>query len=90
MLAKRLGAAPGSTAVLELEGSAPFAFRVSDTGRGERLSEEPEEPDVRLRMDRESFIRLAGGRREPEPGSVRIEGDADLGQRIVDALATTP
>ena len=43
-----------------------------------------------LRMDRESFIRLAGGRCEPEPGTVDVTGDQVLGERIVDALATTP
>ena len=40
-------------------------------------------------MDRESFVCLAGGRR-PAPGAVRIEGDEALGQRVVDAMATTP
>jgi len=73
-----------------MEGSAPFAYTVNDAGRGERLSDVPGEPTVRLRMDREAFIRLAGGRCEPEPGTVEVEGDRDLGQRLLDALATTP
>lgn len=90
VLAKRLGAPAGTTAVLEMEGSAPFAYAVNDAGRGERLSGVPGEPTVRLRMDREAFIRLAGGRCEPEPGTVEVEGDQDLGQRLLDALATTP
>ena len=90
VLAKRLGAPAGTTAVLEMEGSAPFAYAVNDAGRGERLSDVPAEPTVRLRMDREAFIRLAGGRCEPEPGTVEVEGDQDLGQRLLDALATTP
>jgi hypothetical protein len=41
-------------------------------------------------MDREAFIRLAGGRCDPEPGTVQVEGDQALGQRLLDALATTP
>lgn len=90
VLAKRAGAAPGTTAVLELDGSAPFAFAVNDAGRGERLASPPAEPTVTLRMERESFIRLAGGRCAPESGTVVVEGDADLGQRILDAMATTP
>ncbi|GAB6987118.1 maleylpyruvate isomerase family mycothiol-dependent enzyme [Nocardioides pyridinolyticus] len=90
VLAKRLGAPAGTTAVLEMEGSAPFAYAVDDAGRGERLSDVPGEPTVRLRMDREAFIRLAGGRCDPEPGTVEVEGDRDLGQRLLDALATTP
>jgi uncharacterized protein (TIGR03083 family) len=90
VLAKRVGAPAGTTAVLEMEGSAPFAFTVNDAGRGERLPDAPGAPDVTLRMDREAFIRLAGGRCEPEPGTVRVDGDQDLGERLLDALATTP
>jgi hypothetical protein len=41
-------------------------------------------------MDRESFILLAGGRRSPDPGAIRIDGDDRLGQQIVDTLAVTP
>ena len=70
--------------------ATPFAFVVNDAGRGERLPEVPAEPTVTLRMDRESFIRLSGGRCDAEPGAVRIEGDQDLGARVVESLATTP
>lgn len=90
VLAKRVGAAAGTTAVLELEGSAPYAFEVNDQGRGTRLDSPPSDPTVRLLMDREAFIRLAGGRCAPEPGTVRVEGDQELGQRVLDAMATTP
>ena len=45
---------------------------------------------MRLCMDREAFIRLAGGRCDPEPGTVQVGGDQALGQRVLDALATTP
>lgn len=90
VLAKRVGAPAGTTVVLDLEGSAPFAFAVNDAGRGERLAEVPAEPSVTLRMEREAFIRLAGGRCEPAPGTVSVAGDDALGARIVDAMATTP
>ena len=90
VLAKRAGAPPGTTAVFEVDGSDPAAFTVNDAGRGQALPEPPAEPDVRLKMDRESFIVLSGGRRAPEPGRVQIEGDQELGQRILDNMATTP
>ncbi len=90
LLAKRGGAPAGTTAVLELEGSAPYAYAVNDAGRGERLAEEPADPTVRLRMSREAFIRLAGGRCDPEPGTVTVSGDEELGGRLLDAMATTP
>jgi uncharacterized protein (TIGR03083 family) len=90
VLAKKVGAPAGTVAVLAVEGSAPAAYTVNDIGRGERLPEIPTDADVTLTMDRESFIVLAGGRRAPAPGAVRIEGDQELGQRVVAAMATTP
>ena len=90
VVAKRVGASPGTTVVLEVTGSDPLAFGVTDAGRGERLADPPAEPTVELSMDRESFILLAGGRRAPETDAVTVTGDAGLGQRIVDTLAVTP
>jgi uncharacterized protein (TIGR03083 family) len=90
VVAKRVGAEPGTTVVLALEGSDPVAFCVNESGRGEQLADPPDQPTVRLSMDRESFILLAGGRRAPDPGAIRIDGDDQLGERIVDTLAVTP
>ncbi|MDQ4051125.1 MAG: maleylpyruvate isomerase family mycothiol-dependent enzyme [Actinomycetota bacterium] len=90
VLAKRVGAPAGTTVVLEVSGHAPIAFTVNDAGRGERLPETPATPKVTLRMDRESFIVQAGGRRPAAPGAVTVEGDAALAEQILDALATTP
>jgi uncharacterized protein (TIGR03083 family) len=90
VLAKRVGAEPGTSVVLEVDGSDPIGFGVTDERRGVRLDELPAEPTVRIATDRESFILLAGGRRAPKPGSVALSGDAALGQRILDGLAVTP
>jgi len=90
VLAKKAGAPAGTTAVLIVDGSAPAAFTVNDIGRGEPLAELPDAPDVTLRMDRASFIVLAGGRRPAVPGAVTVAGDEALGRRIVDSMATTP
>ena len=90
VLGKKVGAPTGTSLVLEMEGSAPYSFVINDAGRGERLAEPPADPTVTLRMDRESFIRLAGGRREAEPGAVTLEGDQDLAARVMASLATTP
>ncbi|WP_323792642.1 maleylpyruvate isomerase family mycothiol-dependent enzyme [Nocardioides sp.] len=90
VVAKRVGAPAGTTVVLEIDGHDPVAFTVDDAGRGERLQVAPSEPTVRLRTDRESFVVLAGGRRSPGPDAVVVEGDASLGQQVLDALATTP
>jgi uncharacterized protein (TIGR03083 family) len=90
VLAKKAGAAPGTTAVLDMAGSEPFAFVVNEQRRGERLGEVPAEPTVRLGMDRETFIVLAGGRRPADPEAVTIQGDRELGTHLVDVMATTP
>ena len=90
VLAKRVGAPAGTTIVLEVAGHGPIAFTVNESGRGERLAEMPATPTVTLRMDRESFIVQAGGRRRAEPGAIAVEGDAALAEQILDALATTP
>ncbi|MCW2844156.1 MAG: hypothetical protein JWN22_2072 [Nocardioides sp.] len=90
VLAKRVGAPAGTTAVLQVAGSEPAAFVVDGNGRGERLPELPANPTVRLCMDRETFILLAGGRCEPAPGAVEISGDEALGRQLVDTLAVTP
>lgn len=90
VLGKKVGAPAGTTLVLHMDGSEPFAFEINDAGRGERLPEPPADPTVTLRMDRESFIRLAGGRCDPEPGAVAVEGDRELGERVLASLATTP
>lgn len=89
VLVKRVGAEPGTTVVLDVEGSEPVAWTVTSTGRGEPVLDLVHPPSVTLRLDRESFICLAGGRCAA-PGRVEIDGDTELGQRVLDALATTP
>jgi uncharacterized protein (TIGR03083 family) len=90
VLAKRAAAPPGSTLVVEVEGSAPAAFEVSDSGRGGPLGELPDRPTVRLQSDRETFVVLAGGRRPADAARVSVEGDADLAGRILAGMAITP
>jgi uncharacterized protein (TIGR03083 family) len=89
VLGKKVGAPVGTSLVLDMEGSAPFAFEIDENGRGQRVTA-PADPTVTLHMDRESFIRLAGGRCAAEPGKVTVDGDQDLGKRVLASLATTP
>lgn len=90
VVGKKVGPPAGTTAVLDVEGSAPIAVEIGPDGRGRRCEAVPAEPTVHLAMDRESFIVLAGGRRAAVPGGVVVSGDEELGSRIVDQLATTP
>ena len=89
VLGKKVGAPVGTSLVLDMEGSEPFAFEIDENGRGQRVTS-PASPTVTLHMDRESFIRLAGGRCAAEPGHVTVDGDQDLGERVLASLATTP
>jgi uncharacterized protein (TIGR03083 family) len=90
VLGKKVGAPTGTSLVLEMSGSAPFAFEIDENGRGQRLPAAPAEPTVTLRMDRESYIRMAGGRCAAEPGRVEVSGDPVLGEQVLASLATTP
>jgi uncharacterized protein (TIGR03083 family) len=90
VLARRAAAEPGSTLVVEVDGSAPVAFGVSDSGRGGALPELPADPTVRLTMDRETFVTLAGGRRRHSDVSVKVAGDEGLAAQILAGMAITP
>ena len=95
VLGKRVGAPAGTSVVLEVAGSPPAAYEVDQTGRGVPLTALPATPAARVAMGREPFVVLAGGRRTAEQvaaehGPPRMEGDRELGRRVVERLATTP
>ena len=66
------------------------ARRVRGRRRDGRRRPSARRPGVTLHLDRESFIRARRRPLRPEPGGVRVEGDQELGQRVLDHLATTP
>ena len=88
VLAKKVAAAPGTTLVLDLEGSGLFAFAVNDANRGERLAEVPSDPTVTLAMDRESFICLSGGRGLDSLERAQAAAEEVRISRCVDQLKT--
>lgn len=89
VLGKKVGAPTGTSLVLEMAGSEPFAFQIDENGRGQRVPP-PARPTATLRMDRESFIRLSGGRCAAEPGRVTVAGDQRLGAQVLASIAITP
>lgn len=88
VLAKRAGAQPGQTLVAHV-GTDTRAFGIDESGKGRALTEVPAEPSVTLTMDRETFIRLAGGRSH-DTSAVTVEGDPDLAARVLASIAVTP
>ena len=89
VVGKRAQAPAGTTARLNVSNHEAVTVAVGDDGRG-ALVDDAGEPTVGLSMDRETFLVLAGGRRSVAPGAVEISGDADLGARILAAMAVTP
>jgi uncharacterized protein (TIGR03083 family) len=90
VVGKRVGAPAGTSVVLEIDEHSPYAVVVGDDGRARPTPEPPSDPTVRLATDRAAFVLLAGGRRAPHRGAVRIEGDTELGGRLLEQLAVTP
>jgi len=95
VVGKKAGAPPGTVAVFAVEGSPAIeaAISVPPEGRAVLLGAVPAECTTRITSDRRTFARLAGGRWSGDEarakGEVRVEGDAALGNRIVDNLAFT-
>ena len=95
VVGKKAGTPPGSTVVFEVGGLPPLvaAVQVPPEGRAVLLDAAPAIATVSLTMDRRTFARLAGGRwngdRARSAKGLRIEGDRDLGNRIVDNMAFT-
>ncbi|WP_245565304.1 maleylpyruvate isomerase family mycothiol-dependent enzyme [Nocardioides insulae] len=89
VLVKRAGGGPGQSLVLVVD-DHPTAVQIEDDGRARPTRGIPSDPTVTLRTDRESFVRLAGGRGEVAPDRVVIEGDQDLGRRVVAGMNVVP
>jgi uncharacterized protein (TIGR03083 family) len=95
VVGKKAAAAPGSTVVFDVAGTPPMlaAVHVPPEGRARLLDHAPDAPTVTIALDRRTFSRLAGGRwsgaRARADGVVRIDGDRDLGDRVVDSMAFT-
>lgn len=82
----------GTTVVLDVTGSNPvhLAVEVDESGRAAVVPSELSSPSVVLRMDVETFVVLAGGRRPVDAVAVEVTGDPALGRRVLEAMAVTP
>jgi hypothetical protein len=95
VVGKKAGAPPGSTVMFDVAGDPRLvaAVHVPPEGRAVLLETAPATASVALIMDRRTFTRLAGGRWDGDKartvGGLRIEGDHDLGNRVVDNMAFT-
>lgn len=92
VFAKRAGAPAGATLVLDATGPGGrvLSVEVGSDGRARLLDAEPADPTVHVTMSLADWLVLAGGRRTPDAVSVQVEGDEDLGRRVLESLAVTP
>jgi uncharacterized protein (TIGR03083 family) len=93
VVGKKAATPQGSTVVFDVRGEPRVVVPVAVEGRAAVLDTVPTEPTVRLSMERRAYARLAGGRWTGERAlaeqRVDIEGDRELGERIVANMAFT-
>lgn len=92
VVGKRVRPPAGTTVVLHVTGVSPvhLALEVEESGRAVPVTAEPADPTVSLRMDLETYVVLAGGRRSPDDVTVEVTGDEALGRAVLAAMAVTP
>jgi uncharacterized protein (TIGR03083 family) len=92
VVARIAKAAPGRSADFTISGPVSFhrIIQVSQDGNGEVATGLAGPADVSLRMDIETYVRLAAGRCGPESVRVAVTGDRALADRILAGMALTP
>lgn len=88
IVAKRAGAPDGAVVVFEVEGVHRSTVVMVD-GRGRAADADVDSWTVRLVMPPTTFVALVGGRSDA-PDDVVVEGDVELGRRIVAVLGFMP
>jgi uncharacterized protein (TIGR03083 family) len=93
VVGKKAGAPQGSTVVFDVTGPTPTTVAIGVEGRAAVLDQVPADATVRLTMDSRTYARLAGGRwsgqRALDANLVTVNGDHELGERIVRDMAFT-
>lgn len=92
IFAKKCVASPGTSVGINTTGPGAFTYgaKVNDQGRGEFLKTSPENPTVSIQMSTHDWYLLTCGREGREKIAPEIEGDHDLGQRVLTNFAVTP
>jgi len=90
VVGKRVAPPAGTTVRLSLpDAGLSWTLRVGEDGRATRVEDETT-PTTSVALSPEDFVVLAGGRRAPETTRPVIDGDEDLGRRLLQSLAVTP
>jgi uncharacterized protein (TIGR03083 family) len=89
VIGKRAGAPDASSVTIDLTGPVTRSIHVLVDGRAAVVAALPHTADVTMGLDSVTFAALACGRVDPTEVAVAIEGDQEVGQRIVTNLAFT-
>jgi uncharacterized protein (TIGR03083 family) len=89
LIGKRAGAPDASSVTINLTGPVTRSVHVAVDGRATVVATLPDTANVTLRLDSKTFAALACGRVDPAEVAIAIDGDQELGQRIVKNLAFT-
>jgi uncharacterized protein (TIGR03083 family) len=93
VVGKKAAAPQGTTVVFDVRGTPAIEVAIGVDGRAAVLDATPSAPATRITLDRRTYARLAGGRwdgaRARGEGVVDVEGDRELGDRIVDNMGFT-
>jgi hypothetical protein len=94
VVGKRLAPPAGTAVRVEVpDAGLGWTVQVGDDGRAAQLDEAAAAvatPTTTVALSPEDFVLLAGGRRGPEATAAVIEGDEELGRRLLTSLAVTP
>lgn len=87
---KRVGAPAASTMriVLSDRDGEQHTVRIGEDGRAARADDAT--PSTTITLTGEDYVVLSGGRRTPAETGASVEGDAELGARLLAAMAITP
>jgi uncharacterized protein (TIGR03083 family) len=94
IVGKRVGAPEGTSVVVQLEGPVVTTLAVTMTDGRAKPTPVPDRPSLTLTMTSETYSCLSSGRWTAQEavaqGKVKIEGDAQLGQRVLASMNIIP
>jgi uncharacterized protein (TIGR03083 family) len=89
VVGKRVRPPAGTTLRLVVpDAEQDLAVRVGDDGRATFVTDAA--ADATVTLSTEEYVVLSGGRRAPATTGARVDGDEDLGHRLLESLALTP
>jgi uncharacterized protein (TIGR03083 family) len=91
IVGKKAGAPDGTTVTIGLTGGVNRTINVAVNGRASVVDRLESPADVTIRLQSGLFVRVAGGRVDPEVALTHTDltGDRDLGTRVMTALPFT-